>query len=167
MAKDKKNVHRVEMTEGKRNIIRQLLEEYDIQKCLRHPGSAQRYSGRDDQRNDGSRNGQPSGISKIWAFRQWPLSQRIQKEADIVKLWKHEHISSARPKVHIWTAGSQEAPERHLRNRSENHIHVRKRNDNASNIRDVRRNLWIWGIRGFHGFSYEIYSHDIFVRLNE
>ena len=28
MARDKKNVHRVEMTEGKRNIIRQLLEEY-------------------------------------------------------------------------------------------------------------------------------------------
>ena len=30
MAKQKKPVHRVEMTEGKRNIIRQLLEEYDI-----------------------------------------------------------------------------------------------------------------------------------------
>ena len=30
MAKEKKPVHRVEMTEGKRNIIRQLLEEYDI-----------------------------------------------------------------------------------------------------------------------------------------
>ena len=29
MAKQKKPVHRVEMTEGKRNIIRQL-EEYDI-----------------------------------------------------------------------------------------------------------------------------------------
>ena len=28
MAKQKKPVHRVEMTEGKRNIIRQLLEEY-------------------------------------------------------------------------------------------------------------------------------------------
>ena len=30
MAKQKKPVHRVEMTEGKRNIIRQLLEE-----CIR------------------------------------------------------------------------------------------------------------------------------------
>ena len=29
MAKQKKPVHRVEMTEGKRNIIHQLLEEYD------------------------------------------------------------------------------------------------------------------------------------------
>ena len=30
MAKEKKPLHRVQMTEGKRNIIRQLLEEYDI-----------------------------------------------------------------------------------------------------------------------------------------
>lgn len=31
MAREKKQVHRVQMTEGKRNIIHQLLEEYDIQ----------------------------------------------------------------------------------------------------------------------------------------
>ena len=30
MAREKKPVHRVQMTEGKRNIIHQLLEEYDI-----------------------------------------------------------------------------------------------------------------------------------------
>ncbi len=44
MARQKKPVHRVEMTEGKRNIIRQLLEEYDIetaediQDALKDPG---------------------------------------------------------------------------------------------------------------------------------
>lgn len=31
MAKQKKPIHRVQMTEGKRNIIHQLMEEYDIQ----------------------------------------------------------------------------------------------------------------------------------------
>ena len=31
MGKQKKLVHKVEMTEGKRNIIRQFLEEYDIE----------------------------------------------------------------------------------------------------------------------------------------
>lgn len=31
MAKQKKSVYRLQMTEGKRNIIHQLLEEYDIQ----------------------------------------------------------------------------------------------------------------------------------------
>ncbi len=31
MAKEKKPVHKVVMTEGKRNIIRQLLQEYDIE----------------------------------------------------------------------------------------------------------------------------------------
>lgn len=30
MDRQKKTVHRVQMTEGKRNIIHQLLEEYDI-----------------------------------------------------------------------------------------------------------------------------------------
>jgi putative transposase len=30
MAREKKPVHRVQMTEGKRNIIHQLLDEYDI-----------------------------------------------------------------------------------------------------------------------------------------
>ena len=31
MAREKKPVHKVVMTEGKRNIIQQLLQEYDIQ----------------------------------------------------------------------------------------------------------------------------------------
>ena len=31
MARQKKPVHRVQVTEGKRNILYQLLEEYDIQ----------------------------------------------------------------------------------------------------------------------------------------
>lgn len=31
MAREKKNVHKVQMTDGKRNIIRQLIEEYDIE----------------------------------------------------------------------------------------------------------------------------------------
>ena len=31
MAREKKNVHKVEMTEGKRNIIQMLLQEYDIE----------------------------------------------------------------------------------------------------------------------------------------
>ena len=31
MAREKKPIHRMQMTEGKRNIIHQPLEEYDIQ----------------------------------------------------------------------------------------------------------------------------------------
>ena len=31
MAREKKSVHKVQMTDGKRNIIRQLLEEYEIE----------------------------------------------------------------------------------------------------------------------------------------
>ena len=42
MAREKKPVHKVQMTNGKRNIIQQLLQEYDIQSaedihvCQRH-----------------------------------------------------------------------------------------------------------------------------------
>ena len=41
MARQKKPVHRVQMTEGKRNIIHQLLEEYDIQSAedIQYSGS--------------------------------------------------------------------------------------------------------------------------------
>ena len=31
MAREKKNVHKVQMTDGKRRIIQQLLQEYDIE----------------------------------------------------------------------------------------------------------------------------------------
>ena len=51
--KPKKPVHHVEMTEGKREIIRGLLEEYDIESAQDSQGSARRH----DQGNDGSRNG--------------------------------------------------------------------------------------------------------------
>ncbi len=30
MVKEKKNVHRIQMTEGKRQIIQQLLQEYNV-----------------------------------------------------------------------------------------------------------------------------------------
>ena len=52
MARQKKPVHRVQMTEGKRNIIHQLLEEYDIQSaediqemCIRDRHNGVRISG--------------------------------------------------------------------------------------------------------------------------
>ncbi|AMJ41407.1 hypothetical protein SAMN02745151_02921 [[Clostridium] propionicum DSM 1682] len=46
MAREKKPVHKVQMTDGKRNIIQQLLQEYDIQSA---EGSAWGHH----QRNDG------------------------------------------------------------------------------------------------------------------
>ncbi len=35
MAREKKNVHKVQMTEGKRNIIQMLLQEYGKRKIIR------------------------------------------------------------------------------------------------------------------------------------
>lgn len=57
MAREKKPVHRVQMTEGKRNIIHQLLEEYGYSISRRHWGRSKRSSRWKDQRDDGSRDG--------------------------------------------------------------------------------------------------------------
>ncbi len=54
MAREKKPVHRVQMTEGKRNIIHQLLEEYDIQSAEDIQDALKDSSRWDNQRNDGS-----------------------------------------------------------------------------------------------------------------
>ena len=58
MAKrEKKPVHKVQMTEGKRQIIQQLLQEYDIETAEDNPGCAQRPAWRHHQGDDGGRNG--------------------------------------------------------------------------------------------------------------
>ena len=54
--KPKKPVHHVEMTEGKREIIRGLLEEYDIERS-RYTGCSQGSARWHDQGNDGGRDG--------------------------------------------------------------------------------------------------------------
>ncbi len=57
MAREKKPVHKVQMTDGKRNIIHQLLQEYDIQFSRRHSGCPEGSAWRYHQRNDGNRDG--------------------------------------------------------------------------------------------------------------
>ena len=54
MAKQRKPVHRVQMTEGRRNIIHQLLEEYDIQTAEDIQDALKDLLGGNHQRNDGS-----------------------------------------------------------------------------------------------------------------
>jgi hypothetical protein len=61
MAKSK-NIHRVEMTEGKRSIIQQLLQEYDIETAEDIQDALKGPVGRNHQGNDGSRDGTPSWL---------------------------------------------------------------------------------------------------------
>lgn len=65
MARQKKLVHKVQMTEGKRNIIHQLLEEYDIQSVEDIQDALKNLLGGHHQRNDGSCDGRSSRIRKI------------------------------------------------------------------------------------------------------
>ena len=55
--KPKKPVHHVEMTKEKREIIRGLLEEYDIESAQDIQDALKDLLGGYDQGNDGGRNG--------------------------------------------------------------------------------------------------------------
>ena len=57
MAREKKPVHKVQMTEGKRNIIQMLLQEYDIESAQDIQDALKDSVGRNHQGNDGSGNG--------------------------------------------------------------------------------------------------------------
>ena len=54
MARQKKPVHRVQMTEGKRNIIHQFHEEYDIPFVEDIRDALKDFFGRHHQGNNGS-----------------------------------------------------------------------------------------------------------------
>ena len=54
MAREKEPVHKVQMTEEKRNIIRQLLEEYDIESAQDIQDALSGSAWWNHQRNDGS-----------------------------------------------------------------------------------------------------------------
>ena len=56
MSRQKKPIHRVQMTEGKRNLIHQLLEQYDIQTVEDIQDALKDILGGNHQRNHGSRN---------------------------------------------------------------------------------------------------------------
>jgi putative transposase len=60
MAKEKKQVHRIQMTDGKRTIIQQLLQEYDIRTAedIQEALKDRRHH----QRDDGGGDGRPSGL---------------------------------------------------------------------------------------------------------
>lgn len=63
MAKEKKQPLKVVMTEGKREIVRSLLAEYDIKDAHDiQEARPQRPSWKHHQRNDGSRDGRSPGL---------------------------------------------------------------------------------------------------------
>lgn len=63
MPKEKKLVHKVQMTDGQRNIIQQLLQEYDIQSAEDIQDA--RSVWRQHQRNDGNADGGTPGLRKV------------------------------------------------------------------------------------------------------
>ena len=55
--KEKQPVHHVQMTEGKRNLIRALLQEYEIESAQDIQDALKDFVGQHHKGNDGVRNG--------------------------------------------------------------------------------------------------------------
>ena len=126
MARQKKPVHRVQMTDGKRNIIRQLLEEYDIetaediQDALKdllggtikemmeaemddHLGyEKSERSDNDDYRNGYKRKQVNSGMvlwkSKYHRIENQPLNHRLSKNGRKISPTLTRRLSPCMPK---------------------------------------------------------------------
>ena len=69
MAREKKSVHKVQMTDGKRNIIRQLLEEYEIESAQDIQDALKDLLGGTIKEDDGIRDGRASWLSQVRTFR--------------------------------------------------------------------------------------------------
>ena len=126
MARQKKPVHRVQMTDGKRNIIRQLLEEYDIETAediqdafkdllggtLKEMMEAEmdehlgyeksERSDNDDYRNGYKRKQVNSGMvlwkSKYHKIESPPLNHRLSKSVRRIFLTLTRRLSPCMPK---------------------------------------------------------------------
>ncbi len=70
MAREKKSVHKVQMTEGKRNIIRQLLEEYEIESAQDIQDALKDLLGGTIKEMMEARMDEHLGYRKIRTFRQ-------------------------------------------------------------------------------------------------
>lgn len=75
--KEKQPIHKVQMTEGKRNIIRQLLHEYEIESAEDIQNALKDLLGGTIKDNDGSGDGCSLGVSQIGTFRHRGLSKRL------------------------------------------------------------------------------------------
>ena len=69
MATHQKEDHKVKMTDGKRAIIQQLFQEYDIESTSNIQDALKDLLG-GIQRNDGGGNGQPFRLRKIPTLHQ-------------------------------------------------------------------------------------------------
>ena len=133
MAREKKPVHKVQMTEGKRNIIHQLLKEYDIQSAEDIQDALKDLLGGTIKEMMEAEMDDHLGYEK---------SQRSDS-GDYRNGYKRKRVNSRYGSMEIEVPqDSKETSERHFRYRSEDYFYVCKRYDNPADFRNNRRYLW-------------------------
>ena len=100
MAREKKPVHKVVMTEGKRNIIQQLLQEYDIQSAEDIQEALKDLLGGTIKEMMEAEMDEHPGYQK---------SQRSDSND-----YRNGYPGSSRPQIHVRTADCPKTTERHL-----------------------------------------------------
>ena len=129
MAREKKPVHKVIMTEGKRSIIQQLFQEYDIQSAEDIQEALKDLLGGTIKEMMETEMDEHLGYQK---------SQRSDSE-DYRNGYKRKRVNSRYGTVDIQVPQDRnstfEPPE--------NYLHVCQGNDDPANFRNVRGYLWI------------------------
>ena len=95
MAREKKPVHKVQMTEGKRNIIHQLLKEYDIQSAEDIQDALKDLLGGTIKEMMETEMDEHLGYKKSQRSEGQRLPQRIQTKACKLKFWRVLHRRSS------------------------------------------------------------------------
>ena len=143
--KEKKPVHHVQMTEGKRAIIQQLLQEYDIETAEDIQDALKDLLGGTIKEMMEAEMDDHLGYSK---------SERIDRseQDDYRNGTKQKQVNSsygpvtidvpAGPQLHLRAPGRQKTPEGYLRDRPEDHLDVCQRNDHPADLRYPDGYLW-------------------------
>ena len=135
MAKQKKPVHRVQMTEGKRNIIHQLLEEYDIQTAediqdalkdlLGGTIIEMMEAGMDDHLGY-----EKSKRSDNDDYRNGYKRKRVNSSYGSMEI----EVPQDRKSTFLPASSRKKAPERYFRYRTEDHFHICQGDDHQTDF---------------------------------
>ena len=129
MAKQRKPVHKVEMTDGKRAIIQQLFQEYDIENANDIQEALKDLLGGTIKQMMESEMDEHLGYSKSERSDSDNARNGHKPKRVNSSLWQLPDRCSPGSQVLLCPAGRQEAPKGYFRHRPENHFHVRQGDD--------------------------------------
>ncbi len=142
MAREKKPVHKVQMTEGKRNIIHQLLKEYDIQSAEDIQDALKDLLGGTikemmEAEMDDHLGYEKSQRSDSGDYRNGYKRKRVNSRYGSMEIEvPQDRKSTFEPQV------VKKRQKDIFRYRSEDYFYVCKRYDNPADFRNNRRYLW-------------------------